>query len=135
VLPMGDAILYVEPIFLRSTESSFPEFKRVILATQTKIAFADTLDQGLSQLLGQSVVPPPNGGGGGGNLPSNAQDLVAQAQQLYAAAQAALKAGDLGTYQAKIDAMNQVLQALQQLVGTPEPSPSAAASPAATASP
>jgi uncharacterized membrane protein (UPF0182 family) len=135
VLPMGDAILYVEPIFLRSTESSFPEFKRVILATQTKIAFADTLDQGLSQILGQAVVPPPNGGGGGGTLPSNAQDLVAQAQQLYADAQAALKAGDLGTYQAKIDAMNQVLQALQQLVGTPEPSPSAAASPAATASP
>jgi uncharacterized protein len=140
VLPMGDAILYVEPIFLKSTESSFPEFKRVILASQTTIAFADTLDQALSQILGESSVPPPSGGGGSGGggsggLPGNAQELVAQAQQLYADAQAALKAGDLGTYQAKIDQLNAVLQALEQLIGTPAPSPSAAPTGAASAAP
>lgn len=138
VLPMGDSILYVEPIFLRSTASAFPEFKRVILASQTRIAFADSIDQALSQILGETSVPPPQGGGGGtgggGGLPSDVAGLVARAQQLYTDAQAALKAGNLGTYQAKIDELATVIQALQKLVGTPPPSPSGSAQPSPSAS-
>ena len=135
VLPMGDSILYVEPIFLRSTASAFPEFKRVILASQTRIAFAETIDQALSQILGETGLPPPEGGGGGGTgggLPSNAPGLVARAQQLYQEAQTALKAGDLGTYQAKINELATVIEALQKLVGTPAPSPSGSAQPSAS---
>jgi uncharacterized membrane protein (UPF0182 family) len=127
VLPMGDSILYVEPIFLRSTESSFPEFKRVILASQNRLAFADTIEQGIRQLLGEAVIPPPDGGGGGGGeLPSDVASLVAEAQRLYEAAQAALAAGDLGTYQARVDDLARVLDRLDELVGTPSASPSAA---------
>jgi uncharacterized membrane protein (UPF0182 family) len=136
VLPMGDSILYMEPIFLRSTSSSQPEFKRVILASQTRIAFADTVDAALSQILGESNVPPPEGGGGGGGgggLPSDAAGLVAQAQLLYQQAQDALKAGDLGTYQAKLNQLQPILEALQKLVGSPSPAPSG--SPGASAAP
>jgi hypothetical protein len=129
VLPMGDAILYVEPIFLRSTSSSQPEFKRVIVANQNRVAFAETLDQSLAQILGETAPPAPEGGGGGGGggggLPADAAGLVARAQQLYDEGQTALRAGDLGTYQAKINQMNDVLEALAKLVGTPAPSPSA----------
>jgi len=133
VLPMGDSILYVEPIFLRSTSTSQPEFKRVILASQTGIAFADTTDQALAQILGETSAPPPEGGGGGGGgLPSTAPALVARAQDLYQQAQAALKAGDLGTYQAKINELATVIQALQKLVGTPAPAPSGSAQPSAS---
>ena len=128
VLPMGDSILYVEPIFLQSTQSSFPEFKRVILASQNRLAFAETVEQGISQLLGEAVVPPPDGGGGGGGggeLPTDVSALVARAQQLYTEAQAALQSRDLGTYQAKIDELARVITRLGELVGTPVPSPSA----------
>ena len=132
VLPMGDSILYVEPIFLRSTSTSQPEFKRVILASQTGIAFADTTGQALAQILGETSAPPPEGGGGGGGLPSSAPALVARAQELYQQAQSALKAGDLGTYQAKINELATVIQALQKLVGTPVPTPSGAAQPSSS---
>ena len=126
VLPMGDSILYVEPIFLRSTESSFPEFKRVILASQNRLAFADTVAEGIRQLLGEAVVPPPDGGGGGGGvLPDDVAALVARAQQLYDDAQTALQGGDLGAYQAKIDELAKVIARLGELVGAPAPSPSA----------
>jgi uncharacterized membrane protein (UPF0182 family) len=128
VLPMGDSILYVEPIFLQSTQSSFPEFKRVILAVQNRLAFADTVQQGISQLLGEASVPPPDNGGGG-VLPSDVASLVADAQRLYDAAQAALTAGDLGTYQARINDLAKVITRLGQLVGTPSPSPSPSATP------
>jgi uncharacterized protein len=127
VLPMGDSILYVEPIFLQSTQSSFPEFKRVILAVQNRLAFADTIEQGIGQLLGETAVPPPNGGGG--QLPGDVASLVADAQRLYNAAQAALAAGDLGTYQARINDLAQVIASLGKLVGAPSPSASPSAAP------
>jgi len=116
VLPMGDSILYVEPIFLRSTESSFPEFKRVILASQNRLVFAESIESGLAQLLGAA---PPDGG-----LPDDVAALVARAQELYDQAQAALAAGDLGTYQDRIDALAAVLERLGELTGAEPPSPS-----------
>jgi hypothetical protein len=42
---------------------------------------------------------------------------VAEAQRLYDEAQAALDAGDLGTYQARIDELADVLDALAALTG------------------
>jgi hypothetical protein len=127
VLPMGDSILYVEPIYLRSTQSSFPEFKRVILADQTRVAFAETLDEGLRQILGEVAIPEPEpggGGGGGGELPEDVASLIALAGQLYDEAQAALGAGDLGAYQDAVDELGRVLDRIAELTGTPAPAPS-----------
>jgi hypothetical protein len=76
---------------------------RVILASNTRIAFAESMDVALRQLLGQAEIPDPDGGGGGGGeLPSDAASLVALAQTLYAEAQQALADGDLGLYQDKV---------------------------------
>ncbi|HEY7738824.1 MAG TPA: UPF0182 family protein [Candidatus Limnocylindria bacterium] len=134
VLPMGDSIIYVEPIYLRSTQSSFPEFKRVILADQTRIAFAETIDEGLRQLLGETQVPDPGGGGGGGGgggeLPDDVSQLITLAQEQYDAAQAALNAGDLGAYQDAVDELGRILDAIAELTGNPEPSVAPSASPA-----
>jgi uncharacterized membrane protein (UPF0182 family) len=134
VLPMGDSILYVEPIYLRSTQSSFPEYKRVILADQTRIAFAETIEEGLAQILGEAEVPPPDGGGGGGGggggeLPDDVAELVRLAQELYADAEAALAAGDLGGYQDAVDELGRVLDRIAELTGVgplPSATPSSA---------
>ncbi|HEX9738966.1 MAG TPA: UPF0182 family protein, partial [Candidatus Limnocylindria bacterium] len=126
VLPMGDSILYVEPIYLRSTQASFPEFKRVILTDQTRIAFAETIDEALRQLLGESEIPEPaggDGGGGGGALPDDVAELIALAQDLYDDVQAALATGDLGAYQDAVDEMGRVLDRIAELTGSPPPSP------------
>jgi hypothetical protein len=56
--------------------------------------------------------------------------LVAQAQQLYSAAQTALAAGDLGTYQDRVDDLQSVLDRLAALTGaSPAPVPSPVPSP------
>jgi uncharacterized membrane protein (UPF0182 family) len=134
VLPMGDSLLYMEPIFLRSTSTSQPEFKRVILASQNRIAFAETVDQALSQVLGETSTPPPEGGGG---LPEDVSGLVTEAQRLYAEAQQALANGDLGTYQAKLNALQPILDRLAELTGaSPQPSPGqSSAQPSASPTP
>jgi uncharacterized membrane protein (UPF0182 family) len=131
VLPMGDSVLYLEPIFLQSQQAAFPEFVRVILVSQTRVAFARTLDEALRQVLGEAPLPPPVEEGEeepseepeespapeatGEPLPDDLGALVGEAQRLYDEAQSALEAGDLGTYQARIDELGEVLERIGEL--------------------
>ena len=55
-------------------------------------------------------------------LSTNAQVLIAEASQHYAAAQDALGKKDLATYQKEMDIVGQILAQLGQVVGTPAPS-------------
>ena len=56
VLPIGDdGLVYVEPIFLQAQGAPFPEFVRVIMVDQRRVAFAETVDDGLRQLLGRAT--------------------------------------------------------------------------------
>jgi hypothetical protein len=56
------------------------------------------------------------------SLSGSAQDLISQANAHYEAAQAALHAGDLATYQKEMNVVGQLLAQLQTVVGTPAPS-------------
>ena len=62
VIPIGESILYVEPIFLQAQDLALPELKRVILASSKKVVMEPTLDGALAALLGVGAflgVPPP----------------------------------------------------------------------------
>ena len=124
VLPLGeDGLLYVEPVFLQASGAPFPQFVRVIMVGNGRVAFAENVPDAIEQVLGAALPPPPDGGGG---LPEDVAGLVAEAQQLYEEAQAALAAGDLGTYQDKLNELAPVLERLAELTGaSPQPSPSA----------
>ncbi|HKO33320.1 MAG TPA: UPF0182 family protein [Candidatus Limnocylindria bacterium] len=124
VLPLGeDGLLYVEPIFLQASGAPFPQFVRVIMVSKDRVAFAENVPDAIEQVLGAALPPPPDGGGG---LPEDVAGLVAEAQRLYDEAQAALAAGDLGTYQDKLNELAPVLERLAELTGaSPQPSPSA----------
>jgi uncharacterized membrane protein (UPF0182 family) len=142
VVPIGNSFLYFEPIYLRATSgSSIPELKKVILADQTKVVYTDTLQQAIDQLVGTSTAPPPTTAPPQTFTPAqiaHMADLVTQANQHYAAAYAALKAGDLSTFANEMAQVGKILAELQQLTGTtavattnpsPSPSPRASASP------
>jgi uncharacterized protein len=124
VLPIGeDGLVYVEPIFLQASGAPFPEFVRVIMVSKDRVAFAEDVPDAIEQVLGGAAPPPPDGGGG---LPEDVAGLVAEAQRLYSEAQAALAAGNLGTYQDRLNELEPVLERLAELTGaSPEPSPSA----------
>ena len=143
VLPMGNSILYLEPIYLQSTQSSFPEFRRVILVSQTRVAFAETLDEALRQILGEAPLPPPEDEDpeqeptdGGEPLPADVAALVSRAQELYDQAQQALTEGDLATYDERLEQLNRVLDRLGELVGaSPAPGATPGESPAGSPAP
>ena len=64
VIPIGESILYVEPIFLQAQDLALPELKRVILASSKKVVMEPTLDGAVAALLGVPSGPaaqPPSG--------------------------------------------------------------------------
>ncbi len=56
VIPVGDALLYAEPIFLKPDALDFPELRRIILADSRQVVMHQTLDDSIDALVG--VLPP-----------------------------------------------------------------------------
>ncbi|HSR46186.1 MAG TPA: UPF0182 family protein [Acidimicrobiia bacterium] len=116
VVPIEDSVLYVQPIYLQGEDraSALPEFKRVVVVFDDRIVMRETLDEAMSAIFEGYVVPggdtvTPPGTGDDLVVPSDVADLLRQADAAFAEAQAALSAGDLGGYQAKIDEAQQLI--------------------------
>ena len=143
VVPIGNSFLYFEPIYLRATSGTgLPELKKVILADQTNVVYTDTLQEAIDQLVGTATAPPPT------NTPPTSltaaqvaeiASLVTQANTEYAAAYAALRAGDLSTYASDMTQVGNLLNQLKTLTegtkATPSPTPTTTPSPLPSASP
>lgn len=125
VLPVGRALLFVEPLYTKSEATNFPQLKKVIVADGTRVVMQDTLDKALEVLVGGSTRPgpgttpgPPTG------TPPTAAALIQEANRHYAQAQAALRQSDLATYQSEMNEVGRILQQLQsQLTPSASPSP------------
>ncbi len=157
VIPVGNSLVYLQPVYLQSTSSKFPEFQRIVVASPTTVVWSNTLADALNKLLaaqggGTTPSPSPSGGptaspGPGATatpaptttpsgLPTDVQGLVNYANAHFDLAQQALHNGDFATYGAEMDKVQAALQRLGELTGAPSAGPSAApASPSAAPSP
>jgi uncharacterized membrane protein (UPF0182 family) len=63
VIPMGDAILYAEPVFLKPETLEFPELRRIILADVRQVTMHQTLEVSVAALIGDlpAVTPVAEG--------------------------------------------------------------------------
>jgi hypothetical protein len=58
VVPIGNSLLYVEPIYLQAdNKNSIPEMKRVIVAFNSRIVMEDNLETALRTLFNQGDLP------------------------------------------------------------------------------
>ncbi len=133
VIPVNDSFLYVEPVYLLSDTSALPELKRVIVASDNRIAMGVTLEEALENLLKNGVVvedllvPEDGGTDSGGavidsptiNLDATVEELINSANAHFAAAEAAQRRGDWTTYGEELDALQQDLAQMMELTGTP----------------
>ncbi len=53
VLPINDALIYVEPIFLQAETGGLPELARVIVSYEETVIMGHTLDEALIQVFGE----------------------------------------------------------------------------------
>ena len=148
VVPIGRAFLYVQPVFVQSTqENAYPELKIVVVVHGGSVGIGATLAEALAD-SGLTTAQPPEGGttGHGGQAPPGKESaaLIAAALTHFDRAEEALRRGELATYQAEIDKAQQLIQQAAAAMGkgagdgatsTPAPSPSASPSPSAPPSP
>jgi uncharacterized membrane protein (UPF0182 family) len=124
VIPIKEALVYVQPLYLRAEGGKIPELKRVVVALENRVAMGETLEDGLAILFGQSagatrtiaaadsaVVPTVPSAATGGT--GAAADLIRQAQQHYDRAISAQRAGDWATYGREIDQLGAILGQLR----------------------
>ena len=142
VIPVGESLLYLQPVYLQSTSAAFPEFQKIVVASPTTIVWADTLGEALNELLAKqgtggpptpgpepTATPRPGATPGptatpapGGPLPADVAALVDYANTHFERAQTALRAGDFATYGTEMDLVQTALVRLGELTGTPAPS-------------
>jgi uncharacterized membrane protein (UPF0182 family) len=149
-LPLGDGLLYVQPVYVQSAGSgSYPLLQKVLVAFgDQQVGYADNLEDALDQVFGTSTgggggtqAPPGEGNGsgtGGGGQVSAADQRVTEA--LAAAAQAlkesaaALKAGDFAAYGEAQKALQKAVEDAQAAAEEAARSRAASSAPAATPS-
>ncbi len=148
VVPIDDSLIYLQPVYLQSTGSKFPEFRRIVVASPRQVVWAETLDEALRLLLaaeggaapspspspGATPTPQPGESPGptpGVGLPSDVSGLIEYASAHFELAQAALRNGDFARYGTEIALVEAALRQLQVLApGLGSPVPGASASPA-----
>jgi uncharacterized protein len=128
-IPINNSILYVEPLYLQSTSTPIPEFKRVIVSLGDRLVMAETLQGALSALMGGASVSVPASSSGvqpappsakptAGRpivaAPGNVQQLIKQANDQFNRAQEAQRKGDWAGYGREIDALKKTLGQLQK---------------------
>jgi uncharacterized protein len=52
VIPIEEALLYVQPIYLQAQGGRIPELKRVVVAYQNRVVMRETLDDALAEMFG-----------------------------------------------------------------------------------
>ena len=119
VVPIGNSLLYVTPLYLRAQSGQLPELKRVIAVYGDKVVMKETLAEALAALFG---VPPelatpaaatpaasvsnPQAGPPSGN----AHDALAH----YNQAVARLKAGDWSGFGTELNALGAALEEMNR---------------------
>ena len=125
VIPIDESLLYVQPVYISAddegTSRGIPEFKRVVISFDGQIEMRDTLEEALEAIFG----PSAGGGDGTGDgetpqLPTGTVDeqvaqLLQEAADAFAAADAALRRGDIVTWTEKIDEAQQAVEEAARL--------------------
>src|SRR5258707_4455712 len=106
VIPLEDAVLYLQPLYIQAQSNPLPELKRIIVASTDSVVMSDRLDVALTALgqgrwgevlataapSGQAAAPPA------ASVPGSAADLAGAARDHLRAAEAAAGRGDWATY-------------------------------------
>jgi uncharacterized membrane protein (UPF0182 family) len=128
MIPVADGVVWLRPLYLSSETAQQPTFRYVLASYNERSAFGDSVGEALSKLfsgldvdIGDRVgnvdpgapvdptepTPPPD---------ETVEQLLADADALFAEADDALADGDLGVYQSKVDQARELVQRAVELL-------------------
>jgi len=135
VIPIGESLIYVEPLYLQAENGQIPELKQVILATANRVVMAENLGLALARLFGEDILSDDTLAelAAGAELSDDAaatasgtttdlssatiEELIVNANNSYEQAQASLRDGDWTGYGTQMDQLQVVLEQLAQTAG------------------
>jgi uncharacterized protein len=138
-LPVGDGLLYVQPIYTQRGEGSgnYPVLSYVLASFGDNVGYGSSLAEALDVALGEEsgidegLGLPPSQVGVGQPGSQDVEDLLNAAEDQFAAAEQALRNNDLAAYQAAIQQARQLVSQALELQGeTVVPPPTAPSTPA-----
>jgi hypothetical protein len=106
IVPVGESLLFVQPVFLEAEAGGLPGFERVIVVYGERIEWGGSL-QGVLDVIFEGATPseptePPAEG--------TAAQLLEAAEVAFSEADAALREGDLARYQQLVDQARSLIQ-------------------------
>ncbi|QQR89933.1 MAG: UPF0182 family protein [Myxococcales bacterium] len=126
VIPIEEALIYVQPLYLRSEGGRIPELKRVVVAYENRIAMAQTLEAAIADLFGgetatsktvsskeEDITLLQNTQAQEFNAATEEKLLNQQALNHYRQAIQAQKEGDWSRYGEELKALGNVLERMQ----------------------
>jgi uncharacterized membrane protein (UPF0182 family) len=139
VIPIENSFLYVQPAYVRADQpAAVPELKFVVVVNGDTVSTGGTLDEALEGAVADvepgGEGPDDPGDPGGGEVDQTVAELLAEAAQHFEAADRALRAGDLATYEEEIQAAQDLVARALELSGAAAPAETSA-SPSPSASP
>jgi uncharacterized membrane protein (UPF0182 family) len=122
VIPIGNALLYAEAIYLQASRSPMPELRLVVLALQDRLVYAPTFEAALTSLFGGTAgaassapantqTPVESASPGGG---TDVEKLIAEAARNLADYQRLTAEGKLGEAGQKLEALKRALDDLSR---------------------
>jgi uncharacterized membrane protein (UPF0182 family) len=141
VIPVGTSFVYLEPIYLQSTSSAFPQLTKVVVASSQTVGWGDTLAGALQAVTsgvgtgsqsasgaGSGASGTQSGAGSSGSgaaagpspgpssgLPTDTAGLVRYINAHFAAAKADLASGNFTAYGQEMQLVQSALNALNAL--------------------
>lgn len=134
VLPLGSSLIYVQPIYLESDEAQLPELERVVVALGDTIAWGDTFEDAVQELLreraavtggeepaktsdgqtggdaGSGSAPPASTGSIDGLSEAELKRVLGEVSERYERAQECQRDGDWACYGRETDAIRTLLE-------------------------
>lgn len=131
VIPIGQSLLYVQPLYIKAERGEMPELKRVIVSTGGRVAWAETFAEALERLVGRKVTEsrgamvaaetgesakPKASVAAGAPEAANVSELTRRAQELYDSAMRAQREGNWALYGSEIKKLGEALSEMDKLL-------------------
>lgn len=120
VIPIAEALLYVQPMYLQAEGGMIPELKRVVVAYQNQVVMRETLEAALADMFGGTVesrrgtaaAAVTDGASAARGLDAATTSAIAEAQRRYQSAMDAQRQGDWARYGEEIRQLGALLERL-----------------------
>jgi hypothetical protein len=118
MVPIGDSMVYLRPLYVAATTKPQPQLQYVVAVLGKDVAIESNLSAVLQDVLQTPVASTPGSGPvtTTGTVPTAVAQELQQAQTDYNNAQTALQQDNLAQYQSDINAMEQEIAAARQVI-------------------